>query len=92
MMPYKYAVECVCDKLSATKTYAGKNYDPSLPLAHWLRYGKNTPGNPRTMAFIEKVFIDIEALGESAVLNRAYMKKTFREICLEVEESDCAAN
>ena len=25
LMPYKYAVECVCDKLAATKTYAGKN-------------------------------------------------------------------
>ena len=25
LMPYKYAVECVCDKLAATRIYAGKN-------------------------------------------------------------------
>ena len=27
MMPYKYAVECVCDKLAATKTYAERAYE-----------------------------------------------------------------
>lgn len=27
-MPYKYAVECVCDKIAATKCYKGKEYKP----------------------------------------------------------------
>ena len=40
MMPYKYAVECVCDKLAATKTYNGKNYQPQMALQHWEKYGK----------------------------------------------------
>ena len=87
MMPYKYAVECVCDKLAATKTYNGRAYTPSKALEHWQRYGNKVDGNPRTMEFIERCFQDLETLGERAVLNKKYMKRTYREIC-EKEEAD----
>ena len=81
LMPYKYAVECVCDKLAATRVYAGKNYSTDLPLAHWLKHGNKVEGNPKTMAFVEAVFVDVEKYGEKAVLNKKYMKKKYREIC-----------
>ena len=81
MMPYKYAVECVCDKLAATKTYNGKNYTPDKALEHWKRYGCKVNGNPKTMAFIERVFTDLDKYGEKHVLNKKYMKKTYDEIC-----------
>ncbi len=86
MMPYVYAVECVCDKLSATKTYAGKNYTQDKALAHWLRYGNKVEGNPRTMRFIETVFRDLAEHGEEYILNRRYMKKTYAEICLSPDD------
>ena len=82
LMPYKYAVECVCDKLAATKIYNGKNYTTDKPLWHWNKYGNKVNGNPKTMRFIEKVFTDIKEHGEKYVLNKKYMKKTYREICL----------
>lgn len=81
MMPYKYAVECICDKLAATRVYSGKNYSNHLPLKHWLKHGSKVNGNPTTMRFIEEVFIDVEKHGESFVLNRRYMKKKFSEVC-----------
>ena len=80
LMPYKYAVECVCDKIAATKTYAGKEYNDSKPIEHWHRYGNKVNGNPKTMAFIEQVFTDLAEHGEKYVLNKKYMKKTFFEI------------
>lgn len=83
LMPYKYAVECICDKLSATKTYAKKTYTPDLPLEHWYKYGSKAPGNPLTMRFIEQVFLDISRLPEKQVLNKAYMKNTYKRICIE---------
>ena len=83
LMPYKYAVECVCDKIAATKTYAGKNYDESMPILHWHKYGNKVDGNPKTMAFIERVFEDLSLHGEKYVLNKKYMKKTFSEITEE---------
>ncbi len=81
MMPYKYAVECVCDKLAATKTYNGKNYSPDEPLWHWEKYGNKVDGNPKTMEFIEKVFTDLKEKGEKSVLNKKYMKATYAQIC-----------
>ena len=83
MMPYKFAVECVCDKLAATRVYAGKNYSTELPLLHWNRYGCKVAGNPRTMRFIEEIFIDVEKHGEKYVLNKKYMKEKYREVCLK---------
>ncbi len=88
MMPYKYAVECICDKLAATRVYAGKNYSTDLPLAHWRKYGCKVDGNPKTMRFIEEAFIDVEAHGEGYVLNKEYMTRKYREICLAENGED----
>ena len=77
VMPYKYAVECVCDKLAATHVYAGKNYSTDLPLLHWEKYGSKVDGNPKTMAFIDKVFHDVAEHGEKFVLNKKYMRATY---------------
>lgn len=81
MMPYVYAVECVCDKLAATKAYNGENFEPTKPLWHWETYGSKVRANEKTKSFIKKVLSDYAALGEDAVLNREYMKRTYSEIC-----------
>jgi hypothetical protein len=86
LVPYKYAVECVCDKLAATKTYRGKDYQPDMALAHFRRYGNKVHTNERTLAFIDKVFSDLCELGEKAILNKKYMKATYAEICLSKED------
>lgn len=80
IMPYKYAVECFCDKIAATKVYSGKSYDDSKPLAHWTRYGRLAPANPKTIKFFDKAFNDLAELGEKAVLNKKYLKKTYKEV------------
>ncbi len=81
MMPYTYAVECVCDKLAATRIYSGKDYNDQKPLTHWVTYGCRVKGNPLTMEFIETVFRDISEHGEGYVLNKKYMKKTYNRVC-----------
>lgn len=86
MMPYKYAVECVCDKIAATKTYAGVNYTEDKALLHWEKYGNKVNGNPKTMAFIEHTFRDLSEKGEKYVLNKKYMKRTYAKICLGLSE------
>ena len=81
LMPYPYAVECVCDKLAATRVYAGKDYSSDLPLKHWLRYGNKVQGNKKTMQFVEEIFIDVEKYGEKHVLNKEYMKEKYQKVC-----------
>ena len=83
LMPYVYAAECVCDKLAATRVYAGKNYSSDLPLLHWEKYGNKLPGNPKTMRFVTEVFLDVKAHGEGYVLNKKYLKQKYREVCEE---------
>ena len=82
LMPYKYAVECVCDKLAATRIYLGKDYTDEMPLWHWEKYGKNLPANPLTLRFVIEVFYDVRDKGEAAVLSKKYMKQKYEEICL----------
>ena len=86
MMPYKYAVECICDKLAATRVYAGGDYDTTLPLKHWERYGCRVEGNPKTMLFIETAFRDVLEHGEDYVLNKDYMRSHYDKICLGKDE------
>ena len=71
----------MCDKIAATKTYLGKDYLPEKALEHWWRYGNKVDANPKTMEFIERVFIDLRDKGERFVLNKKYMKETYKEIC-----------
>lgn len=90
-MPYKYAVECVCDKISATKCYHGKDFKPEMVLEYWEQNDCGCQTNERMCNFFVKVFSDLIALGEKAVLNKKYMKKTYNEIvlgenCLEKSE------
>ena len=85
LVPYKYAVECICDKLAATKTYRGKTYEPSMALAHFRRYGNRVHTNEKTLAFIDKVFSDLCERSEKEILNKKYMKRTFKEICGDKE-------
>ena len=81
LMPYKYAVECVCDKLSATKTYKGKDYSPEMPLLHWDRYGSRACKNEQMKLFFETVFTDLKDKGEKYILNKRYMKATYERVC-----------
>lgn len=87
-MPYKYMVECVCDKLAATRIYAGNkpDYPKDKPLAHFKRFCRADVMNPKTALFIETVFTDLQTLGEDGVLNKKYMKATYDRVCLGKEK------
>ena len=82
-MPYKYAAECVCDKLAATRTYLGKNYAPEKPLEHFRRYGNKVLTNQKALDFIDAVFVDCAEKGEKYILNKKYLRAKYREICGE---------
>ncbi len=83
MMPYKYAVECICDKIAATKIYRGKAYTESMPLEHWMRYGRLAKCNPKTQEFFLTAFLDLAEHGEKYIFNKKYMKASYKRICLE---------
>lgn len=79
-MPYKYAVESICDKIAATKCYNGKKYTPQKVLDYWLQKDSYTPMNNKMKTFYTKVFADLVEFGEKYVLNKKYMKKVYKDI------------
>lgn len=85
-MPYQYAVECVCDKIAATKCYNGKNYKPEMVLNYWLKYNSYKATNINMQNFFTQVFTDLINLGEKQVLNKKYMKKTYNKIVCNKSE------
>ena len=81
-MPFKYAVECVCDKIAATKCYNGKNYKPMQVLKHWKETGSLAQTNDKMREFFTKVFTDLITFGEKKVLKKKYLKAMYNEIVL----------
>ena len=87
-MPYKYAVECVCDKLAAAKTYNGKNYTPKENLNYWLKKKDIYQTSEETKEFFTKVFSDLCEKKEKEILNKKYLKNTYKEIVLHNKKDE----
>lgn len=81
MMPYKYVVESVCDKIAAGKTYHKKDYDTREPLNFWYKKLSTTRVHPKTADFFEHVLTDLAIHGENYILNKKYMQNAYQKIC-----------
>lgn len=76
-MPYNYLVEMVCDRISACKTYAGKDYTQSHPLNYYNKSKDHCFMNDKTAHELEKILTDISIKGEDVVL--AELKQKVKE-------------
>lgn len=81
-IPYKYAVESVCDRIAATKCYHKKTYKSEMVLDYFNKHDGSTYVNERMSNFFKKVFTDLVDKGEKGVLNKRYLKKTYNEIVM----------
>ena len=81
-MPYKYVVECICDKLAACKAYNKKNFNDHQALDYWNKVDKLGVVNihPGTSEFVETVLTKISDSGINAGLNKKYLKETYNSI------------
>ena len=59
VMPFKYTVEMVCDRIAASKIYNGKNYKDSDPYNYLMKKDiDKTTMNSSIKAFLEELFSD----------------------------------
>lgn len=81
-IPYKYIVECICDKLAATKAYNGKNFNQKQALEYWEKVDKNNPikVHPGIVEFIDTVLTEVADNGIDETLKPKYLKKTYKSI------------
>ncbi len=66
-MPTVFAVEMFCDRVAASKTYRGKEYRDSDPLAYYLRGDAAKKMHPDTARDLEKWLRILAEEGEDAV-------------------------
>lgn len=78
-IPYKYAVEHICDTIAASKCYNKNNYNQALPLNYWLKQKESEPINECMKAFFTKVLNDLANFGEKKIINKKYLKQTYKD-------------
>ena len=84
IIPRKYAFEMICDKLSASMVYEGKNWNNSSELNYWVSKEKDkTPMNPKIQTFITKVFTEVSQKGIDEVITKRNLNKLYDEFVFE---------
>ena len=84
-IPYKYAVEHICDNIAAAKCYNGKAYTPQVVLNYWQKHGRNELTNDNMNNFFGTVYSDLAQHGEKYVLNKRYLKEKYNLIVLNIK-------
>ena len=77
VIPFKYCVEMVCDRVAACKTYQGKKYSDMSAYYYWNKTRDNELINKRIQGFLTEVFELLGAYGEKVVINKKYLKKIY---------------
>ena len=69
-MPYKYAVEMICDNLAAGIVYNGKKWTKSTQLEYWTKVEGKKKVNPKINKFAKEVFKQISEKGINPVIKK----------------------
>ena len=82
LLPYKYIVEAVCDKIAAGMVYAGKKWTCKEPYEYWTNIESKGPvvKHPGCMEFMNTVLKKIAEEGLDSALKKKFLKKTYDEI------------
>lgn len=83
VIPYKYAVEMICDKLSAGIVYQGKNWTNEYQLSYWKREREKIKNklNPKIEKFMTEVLTQVAEQGIDKTLKKKNIKMIYRKYC-----------
>lgn len=82
VIPYKYAVEMLCDHIAAGQAYRGEDWNKEYPLKYWNE--KETVRhlyNPKTEKFITVIKEEIAKDGINKIMNRKHLKEQYEKYC-----------
>ena len=77
VIPFKYVLEMICDRISAAKVYQGKKYTDMSPYYYWNKTRDSEVMNKKIQAILTEVFELLGAYGEKKVLNKKYLKNIY---------------
>lgn len=81
LMPYKYALEMVCDYIGAGKAYSKEKWTQNTPLDYWVKVKRPIAKvHPAIRSFMDEIFKEISEHGLDALNSRnakvMYMRAT----------------
>lgn len=86
VMPYKYAVEMICDNLAAGKVYMGKNWNKSSQLEYWNDIESKKQINDKISNFARKVFEEVSINGINKTIKKKNLKKWYNECVIQKDK------
>ena len=82
VIPYKYAVEMLCDHIAAGQVYKGKEWTKEYPLEYWNEIETNRNlFNPKTEKFVTAIKEEIANQGIDKIINKKHLKKQYEKYC-----------
>ena len=88
IMPYKYAVEMVCDQLAAGMTYNGEKWTQNTQLEYYMDKERKNLINPQIDKFLIATLTEISKKGINKTLTKKNMKKIYEKYCIRMENLD----
>ena len=79
VIPYKYAVEMVCDTLAAGLVYNGKEWTKESQLNYYNRRKDKEYINPKIQKFLVTVYEEVAANGIDKTITSKNLKKIYNE-------------
>ena len=86
VIPYKYAAEMVCDRLSASLKYNGKEWKQNMPLDYWNKEKEQLLIHPYIQNFLTEVFQQVEKNGINKTLTKKNIKNLYNKNCIDVKD------
>ena len=83
VIPYKYVVEMICDKLSASITYNGKDWNNSSEYDYWQIEKTRIIMNPKTEKFLTEVFTQVKNNGIKQTITKKNIKELYKKYCID---------
>lgn len=82
IMPYKYTVEMICDKLAASITYGGKEWNNSSELKYWNeKERERSYMNKNLKRVLDEVFLQISEEGINKTINKRNLRMIYNKYC-----------
>lgn len=82
IMPYKYTVEMICDKLAASITYGGKEWTNSSELKYWNEKERDKSYmNESLKNVLDEVFLQVSEQGINKTINKKNLTKIYNKYC-----------
>lgn len=79
-MPFRYALELVCDYLGAGEAYMGKSFSFAAEYDWWLdKKSKPIAMHPHTMMFVEEMLREIKDTDSAHPLRKEHAQKVYEE-------------